>query len=252
MKTRILKSSLFILPIGLLIVFFTLLSISLQINASEEDLYSQSITDGLQEIKVSFQIERNGSPEILSLSNLSSAIILAAAERAEESEDLLPVTLQQVLSELSIREIVLPPLPENSIIIVDKYDSNDVAIYLEKIYTIFSENRVDLDFAVGFEETQKGNPILIEEQLEKNKTLYQKLLEIEVPSEAYSLHRMYIRITQVQHHFLNSILRSIEDPVRIMIDMYLVQTILEEVDDPLRNEIKRLAHEYDIQLQQEI
>lgn len=252
MNIKIPQSSLFFLPLGLLIIFIGLIGLSFQTGSPQERQQEKDISEGLQEIKVSFQIDSDGTPELLSIDNLSSAIILAASERADETEELLPIALQETLNGLTIREVTLPPLPEDTLKIVDKSESTDIEFYLQNVYTVFSENRVDFDFGVGFEETQKGNPEIVNEQLEINQALYTALIEMEVPQPAVNLHRKYIRITQVQYHFLQSILRSIEDPIRISIDLELVQSILEELDQPLREDLRTLSQDYDIELQRQI
>lgn len=252
MNIRIPQSSLFFLPLGLLVIFVGLVVLSFQSGSPQERQRNRDISEGLQEIKVSFQIDSDGTPELLSINNLSSAIILAASERAEEQDELLPIALQEVLSGLTIRDVTLPPFPEDTLQIVDKSESSDIEIYLQNVYTVFSENRVDFDFGVGFEETQKGNFDIVNEQLDINQDLYTELLNIEVPQSAAALHRKYIRVTQVQYHFLQSILRSIEDPIRINIDLELVQTILEEIDQPLREDLRRLSRDYEIELERQI
>ena len=252
MNIRIPQSSLFFLPIGLLVIFLGLVGLSFQTGSPQDRQRTQDIDEGLQEIKVSFQIYNDGTPELLSIDNLSSAIILAASDRAEEKDELLPVALQEVLSNLTIREVTLPPLSDETLKIVDKSESQDIEFYLQNVYTVFSENKVDFDFGVGFDEAQKGNLDIVNEQIKINQNLYLALISMDVPQPAASLHKKYIRLSQVQHHFLQSILASIEDPLRIRIDIQLVQTILLEIDQPLRDDLRKLSQDYDIELQRQI
>lgn len=242
---RILPYSILFIPLVLLIVFFSLLQMLFaQGNVLPvEEQNQEKIAQGLDTIKIIYQYE--GEKSDLNLSRLSGKLVENVLT-ADIQEKTYPEVINQTMSNISIEGVKFPTLPVNQIRVSQDNSLEEIETYMNSVDELFQEYEVNLDLQASVEQALNGQTSLIENKRKKNQELYYELFALKVPSEVEDIHKMYLHVTQAQHHILTQIMYAKEDPLRLSIDTQLTHSILAQINQPLNRELNRLSRMYDI------
>lgn len=236
-------NSIFILPLSLLLVFVGLLGFWFtREQAAGEQI---SLESGLSEIKLIQVVD--GKEQEINITETTLGILKAAIESNERFDTKTRQEIQQV----QIDDVVFPTLPEQYLTIVDNSSTESIEKYLQDVYTVFNENAVNININKLVQESLNSDLADVEAQLEANRQLYRSLFAMEVPRDAVPLHRKYLRITQIQHHFLNNLLTAEEDPLKVDIDIRLAISLLDKLNEPIKQDLSTLSDKYQITYDQE-
>ncbi len=200
------------------------------------------IDQGLLPIRI-IQI-REGKEQDINFTELSAALIANALI----SEKQFDKQVQEDIQNLGIDRIDLPPMPTDQIKTIENPSNPQEAIekYLKDVYTVFKDNTIQLDVNQLTEEALEGKTQNIQSLLKTNTSLYRTLFTIEVPSEALTLHKSYIRIAQIQNSFLLGLLNATEDPMRLDINSKITLSLLQQIDVPMKEELQKLRQKYNL------
>ena len=236
--------SIFLVPLALLLTFVGLLTFWFRSSQAEPE--QVAIESGLSEIKL-IQVV-GGKEQEINITETPLGTLRAAIQSNERFDTKTREEIQQV----QIDDVVFPTLPEQYFTIVDNSSTESIEKYLQDVYTVFNENQVNININKLVQESLNEDLADVEAQLEANRKLYLELFAIEVPRDALPLHKKYLRITQIQHHFLNNLLTAEEDPLKVDIDIRLAMSLLDKLNEPIRQDLKTLSDKYQITYDQEI
>ncbi len=236
--------SIFLVPLALLLTFVGLLTFWFRSSQAEPE--QVAIESGLSEIKLIQVVD--GKEQEINITETTLGILRAAIQSNERFDTKTREEIQQV----QIDDVVFPTLPEQYFTIVDNSSTESIEKYLQDVYTVFNENQVNININKLVQESLNEDLADVEAQLEANRKLYLELFAIEVPRDALPLHKKYLRITQIQHHFLNNLLTAEEDPLKVDIDIRLAMSLLDKLNEPIRQDLKTLSDKYQITYDQEI
>lgn len=243
---RILPYSILFIPLVLLTVFFSLLHMLFAeekvLSVEEQD--QEKIAQGLDTIKIMYEYE--GEKSDLNLSRLSGKLVENVLT-ADVQGKTYPEVINQTMQAVSIEQVKFPTLPIDQIRISQNNSVEEIKKYMEQVDALFQKHEVDLDLQASVEQSLNGQTSLIKEQRKKNQKLYNELFTLKVPSEVEDIHKMYLHITQAQHHILTQIMYAKEDPLRLSIDTQLTHSILAQLNQPLTRELNRISQEYNVQ-----
>ena len=235
--------SVFFIPLALLTVFVGLLGF--WFNRSSNQTEELSLESGLSEIKL-IQIV-DGKEQEINITETTLGILQAALESNERFDSKTRAEIQKI----QIDDVVFPIIPERYLTIVDNSSQESIEKYLQDVYTVFNENQVNININKLVQESLNQDLSDVEAQREANRQLYLNLFAVEVPRDAVPLHRKYLRITQIQHHFLNNLVTAKEDPLKVDIDIRLAISLLDKLNQPIKQDLKTLSDKYQITYDQE-
>ena len=208
---------------------------------SQSDALS-TIDKGLAPIKI-IQT-KDGKEQEVNFTKIGAEIIANAIN----SDKPLVEEIQNNAKNIGISRIELPPLPSENInlISVENLNQNSIDNYLTNLYNIFRENSIQPNINQLSENALSGKTQEIQSLLNKNKDLYYSLFIVEVPPDAISLHKAYIRIAQVQNSFLLGLLEASSDPLKLDINNKLTISLLQNLDILIKQELQVLRQKYNL------
>lgn len=200
------------------------------------------IDQGLLPIRI-IQL-REGREQDINFTELSAALIANAliSERPFDEQ------VQEDIKNLGIDRIDLPPMPTEQIKKIENPSNPQEAIekYLKDVYTVFRDNAIQLDVNQLTEEALDEKTQNIQSLLTTNTQLYRNLFEIEVPTDAITLHKNYIRIAQIQNSFLLGLLNATTDPMRLDINGKITVSLLQKIDVSMKQELQTIRQKYNL------
>ncbi len=228
-----------IICLGIIITSFYF--IFLRQNQSQYNTLS-TIDKGLAPIKI-IQT-KDGKDQEVNFTKVGAEILTSSLI----SDKPLVEEIQNNTKNIGISRIELPPLPSENInlISVENLTQNSIDNYLTNLYNIFRENSIQPNINQLSEDALSGKTQEIQSLLNKNKGLYYSLFIVEVPPDAISLHKAYIRIAQVQNSFLLGLLEASSDPLKLDINNKLTISLLQNLDILIKQELQALRQKYNL------
>lgn len=202
-----------------------------------------TIERGLEPIKI-WQTDKDGKEKEVNFTKIGAEILASSLI----SDKPLVEEIQNNTQNIGISRIELPTLPSENInlIPVEKLDANSIDNYLTNLYNIFRDNSIQPNINQLSEDALSGKTQDIQNLLNKNKDLYFSLFIIEVPPDAISLHKAYIRIAQVQNNFLLGLLEASSDPLKLDINNKLTLSLLQNIDILIKQDLQSLRQKYNL------
>jgi hypothetical protein len=223
----------------------TAASIGYTLNRKHE-IRQAALAKGLDEITIIKQTETGQTKKL----NITETVfnILTASIRQKGRLD---SQAKREISNLSIKDVRFPPLPEQYLRTYETSRKEDIAQYFQKVYNILNRKHEEVSVqnitkkAVNRQENGKS----LENLRSVNETMYYDLVDAQVPQPALKVHKSYLRIVQLQYHLLNGLSKQKDDPLGRKTNYLLAVEILQELRPRLNTEIKALENQYGLKLQ---
>jgi len=205
----------------------------------------KALEDGLGEIQIIRQTQ-TGQTKKLNITETAFQILQASITQ----EGRLDTQAKQEIQNLSITDIEFPPIPEDQLRTFQTQNKSAIAEYFQNIYNILNVEYNGVTVKNIGEEAinNKNNAKRLKELHHANRKMYFDLMNLNVPKDVTSVHKAYIRITQLHHHFIAELRNSSQDPLGLKTNYILTVQILEELQPKLKAEISEEKNTHDLQI----
>ncbi len=212
----------------------------------KHEMRQAALAQGLDEITILHQTETGQTKKL----NITQTV-LDILSTSLSKKGRLDSTAKRQINNLSIQDIQFPPMPEKQLKTYETSKSAEIAEYFQTVYNVLNTKHADVTVKnitrKALERRDKNEPI--KGLIEINKAMYYDLMDVRVPQPTLKVHKNYIRIIQVQHHFLQSLANQEKDPLNTQTSYLITLRFLEDLRPELNTEIKTLEKEYDLNLQ---
>jgi len=229
----------------LLLVALTAGSIGYTLHRKHE-IRQAALAKGLDEITILKQTETGQTKKL----NITETVFTILTESLRQ-KGRLDSKAKQEINQLSIKDLKFPPLPEQYLRTYETTEKKDIAGYFQQVYNVLNRKHGNVSVRNITQKARKRKETgkSLKKLRSINKTMYYDLANTRTPKPALDVHKGYLRIIQLQHHFLNGLANQKKDPLAIRTNYLLAKKILEKLQPRLDKEIKQLETQYDLKLQ---
>jgi len=230
------KNILFIIPLILIIIIILLYIFFIKEPTPKDNI---SLEDGLKPITIILDV--NNKDLEANLTIINSLILSNAINSDEDSKEVILNNIKN----LDIKDLKMPPMPESKIKVSNFYNKKSIENYLEKVYNLYEEYPVDIDYQKLLIQASEDNFTEIDTLIKNNDDLYYKLFELKVPKEVILIHKQYIKMVQIDNSLLLSIKKLKQDPYMVEFNQTMRGDISSLFNKIMKQELYKLSEKYE-------
>ena len=203
----------------------------------------EAIENGFKPVEIISVIDGKRQP--INLSNTYNLLLINVL--ADKDNNLSESELtSNLLSLIDIRDIKIPPIPEEYFKFETITSKKSIEKYLTNVYNLYEEYPNDFDYAELLSDIEKNDFNKINLLLENNKNIYYKLLDMKTPKITKSLHKSYILSLQLNNSLLLSMINYEKDPMMMSFNNDLKNNLSPVISDTIRLNLDILDKKYKI------